>query len=139
MVLENSEAMKGGAQCTFRGNVIVPCFVCSSPKASITSQLLADMLAHKLKIWEQTDNSPTPFLLLDGYHSHMELPFLDYIHKKEHQWAVCIGVLYSTHIWQVANASKCNGSFKMCVTRTKQVMFDARPNGKKGLTPWTSF
>jgi hypothetical protein len=85
--------MKGGPQCTFRGKG-VPCFLGSSPKASITSQLLADMLAHmdELKIWKQTDNGPTPFLLLDSHHSHEELPFLDYIHKKEHQWAVCIDV-----------------------------------------------
>jgi hypothetical protein len=44
MVLENSNAMKGGTQFTFRGKV-VPCFVCASPTSSITSQLLADMLA----------------------------------------------------------------------------------------------
>jgi hypothetical protein len=95
------------------------------------------MLAHMdgLKIWEQTDDSPTPFLLLDGHHSRMELPFLDYIHNQEHPWAVCIGVPYGTHIWQVANASECNGCFQMCVTRTKRVMFDIRPDGKKGFTP----
>jgi hypothetical protein len=135
MVLEYSDAMKGGPQCTFRGKV-VPCFVCASPKASITSQLLADMLAHmdELKIWERPEDSPTPFLLLDGHHSRMELPFLDYIHNPEHPWAVCIGVPYGTHIWQVADASECNGTFKMCVTRTKLVMFDARPDGKKGFT-----
>jgi hypothetical protein len=54
MVIENLDAMIGGPQCTFHGKV-VPCFVCASPKASITSQLLADMLAHhmdELKIWE---------------------------------------------------------------------------------------
>jgi hypothetical protein len=53
MVLENSEAMTGGPQCTFHGKII-PCFVRSSPKANITSQLLVDMLAHmdELKIWE---------------------------------------------------------------------------------------
>jgi hypothetical protein len=36
--------MTGGPTCNFRGKEI-PCFVCSSPNASITSELLADMLA----------------------------------------------------------------------------------------------
>lgn len=133
---QNSESMKGGPNCTFRGKV-VPCFVCTSPKASITSQLLADMLGHMdaMNIWERTETSPTPFLLLDGHHSRMELAFLDYIHDKKHPWAVCIGVPYGTHIWQVADASECNGTFKMGVTRAKRVIFDARPDGKKQFTP----
>jgi hypothetical protein len=36
MVIENWEAMIGGPQCTFCGKV-VPCLVCASSKASITS------------------------------------------------------------------------------------------------------
>jgi hypothetical protein len=29
----------------------------------------------------------------------------------------------------------CAGTFKVCVTRTKRVMFNARPDDKKGFTP----
>jgi hypothetical protein len=132
LFIENSAAMKGGPTCTFRGKEI-PCFVGTSPKASITSQLLADMLGHmdKMNIWERTADGPTPFLLLDGHHSRMELPFLDYIMDAAHEWVVCIGVPYGTHIWQVADASECNGTFKMYITRAKRVIFNLRPHGKK--------
>jgi hypothetical protein len=44
-------------------------------------------------------------------------------------------VPYGTHIRQMADASKCNGSLKMCITRTKRIMFDGRPDDKKGFTP----
>ena len=37
-------AMSGGPTCLYNGKT-VPAFICSSPNASITSQLLADMLA----------------------------------------------------------------------------------------------
>jgi hypothetical protein len=39
---ESDKAMQGGPSCCFQGKEIL-CFVCTSPKASITSQLLADM------------------------------------------------------------------------------------------------
>jgi hypothetical protein len=41
----DGKMMQGGPKCTFSGKN-VPCFVGTSPKASITSQLLADMLKH---------------------------------------------------------------------------------------------
>jgi hypothetical protein len=61
--------MEDGPTCTFNGKN-VPCFVCSSPKASISSQFLSDMLEFmdELKIFSQTTNLKQ-FLLLDGHHS----------------------------------------------------------------------
>jgi hypothetical protein len=50
------------------------------------------------KIFEQTPGGPVPFLLLDGHHSHLEVPFLDYIFN-DHKWFVCIGVPYAMHYW----------------------------------------
>jgi hypothetical protein len=133
MIIENSEAMKGGPTCVFQGKEIPCCFIGTSPKASITSQLLADMLGHMdgMKIWDREEEGRRPFLLLDGHHSRLELPFLEYIHDPAHLWVVCIGVPYGTHKWQVADASECNGTFKMNVTRVKRTFFEKRPHGKK--------
>jgi hypothetical protein len=95
-------AMQGGPSCFFQGKEI-PCFVCTSPKASITSQLLADMLQYmdSLQVFDRSGNKK-PFLLLDGHQSCMIVPFLQYIHGAGHEWVCCIGVPYATHIWQVA-------------------------------------
>jgi hypothetical protein len=112
--------MKGGPTCTYRGKTI-PCFIGCSPNASITSQMLAEMLMEldKSDIFDREDGS-TPFLLLDGHHSRFGLPFLQYIHNDEHKWTCCIGVPYGTHIWQVADSSEMNGAFKIALTRFKR-------------------
>jgi hypothetical protein len=122
LFLNNSgpnEAMAGGPECTFKGKKI-PCFTMCSQKASITSQMLADMLKaiDNHHVFGQPDCS-RPFLLLDGHHSRLELPFLDYIHGKGHEWVTCIGVPYGTHFWQVADAEQLNGSFSIALTKAK--------------------
>jgi hypothetical protein len=120
------KAMAGGPTCIFQGKEI-PCFVCTSPKASITSQLLADMLCFidSHCIFDRS-NGKKPFLLLDGHHSRMDLPFLDYIHGKDHEWSCCIGVPYATHIWQVADSPQLNGSFKSELTKAKRKFFEIK-------------
>jgi hypothetical protein len=40
---EKGQAMAGGPVCTYNG-ADIPCFVCASPKASITTELLIEML-----------------------------------------------------------------------------------------------
>ena len=119
--------MAGGPTCNFRGKE-VPCFIDCSPKASITSQMLADMLAtiDGLGVYEREEGGPTPFLLLDGHHSRLELPFLRYITDKDHEWMVCIGVPYGTHLWQVADSSQQNGRFKIAITKIKQEIMRIR-------------
>jgi hypothetical protein len=82
------------------------------------------MLAEMLKviddnnIYERRDGIQ-PMLVLDGHHSRMKLPFLKYINNEDHLWTVCLGVPYGTHIWQVADSSKLNGSFKIALTKAK--------------------
>jgi len=61
-----------------------------------------------------------PFLLLDGHHSRMMLPFLRYIGDRSHEWKCCFGVPYATHLWQVGDASGINGAFKMNLTKAKR-------------------
>lgn len=113
------QAMCGGPKSYFNGKEI-PCFVGASPKASITSELLAKMLevldSHQL--FDRSDGS-LPFLLLDGHQSRMQLSFMQYINEPSHRWMVCIGVPYGTHIWQVHDASSMNGSFKMLLNKSK--------------------
>jgi hypothetical protein len=99
---EKGQAMAFCPVCTYNG-VDVPCFVCASPKASITTDLLIEMLAvidktglfprngeKDLRVWN-------PYIL----------------------WTTCISVPYGTHMWQPADSSKINGSFKMSLNWVK--------------------
>jgi hypothetical protein len=59
-------AMQGGPTCTYIGKEI-PAFFGTSPKASTTSQLLADMLKLIDQCGIYNQSITTPFLLLDGH------------------------------------------------------------------------
>ena len=67
----------GGPICRFNG-VDVPEFICCSPKAGITSELLAQMLQRmdQFNFSLQNQTGPVPFLFLDGHGSRLQLPFL---------------------------------------------------------------
>jgi hypothetical protein len=65
----NTGVSAGGPQCTCNGQNL-PRFVCCLPNASITSELLVEMMM--------------PVLLLDGHHSQTRLPFLKYVDKENH-------------------------------------------------------
>ncbi|MFN9982628.1 MAG: hypothetical protein ACK53Y_22055, partial [bacterium] len=71
-----------------------------------------------------------PFLLLDGHHSRMMRPFLEYINDPEHKWVACFGVPYATHVWQVADASSLNGCFKIELTKAKRKYLQHRSKPK---------
>ena len=131
--MEEGGPMQGGPTCSFRGRTL-PCFVSCSKNASITSQILTDMLAFidKHKVYNRTNTSKRPFLILDGHHSRLELPFLKYINNPETEWRCCIGVPYGSHFWQVADSNECNGSFKTNIYKFKQAMYDCKPEGKRG-------
>ena len=117
---DNNKMLGGGPACYYNGKQI-PCFIGTSPKASITSQLLADILAHldRHGVYDRSTGK-LPLLLIDGHHSRFELPFLRYISDEAHRWIVCIGVPYGTHLWQVANSSELNGSFKSSFTKANE-------------------
>ena len=120
VVKANKDVLPGGPQCTYKGKHI-PCFVGASPKASITSEMLVEMLStiDKLGLYTR-ENGSSPFLLIDGHQSRLQLPFLDYINDANHRWMVCVGVPYATHIWQVADSSELNGTFKVALTKAKR-------------------
>jgi hypothetical protein len=110
--------MKGGPCCLYNGKE-VPCFYGTAPKASITSNLLADMLKFIDDCSVFDCSVAKLFLLLDGHGSRMMLPFLQYINNPQHEWVCCIGVPYATHIWQVGGASGLNGAFKINLAKAK--------------------
>jgi hypothetical protein len=122
----------GGPKCTFKGKEI-PCFVCTSPNASITSELLVDMLAaiDSYGIFTRSEDEGMPFLLCDGHHSRTRLPFLKYINDDDHLWKVCIGVPYATHMWQPHDSSELNGTFKTLLYKTKAAYLKEKPFGLK--------
>jgi hypothetical protein len=106
------KAMGGGPTCHYNG-VDIPCFVCSLPKSSITTELLCEMLdfLDTLNVFPQDNPDLYPFLLLDGHQSRTKLEFLEYICDDNHKWCCCIGVPYGTHIWQAAHSLERNGCF----------------------------
>jgi hypothetical protein len=126
----------GGPKCTFEG-VELPCFVCCSPSASITSELLAEMLAtiDNAGIFSREEGEGVPFLLIDGHHSRTRLPFLNYINNPAHLWKVCIGVPYATHMWQPHDSSELNGSFKTKLYKTKETYLHEKPPSLKKFSP----
>jgi hypothetical protein len=125
----------GGPKCTFQGKDL-PCFIGTSPKASITSQMLADILKFLdgIGLYDRTTGK-TPFLLVDGHHSRFGLPFLDYIFDNDHPWMVSIGVPYGTHLWQVADSSEQNAAFKKILAEEKAKWLDYRPLNKQKFVP----
>jgi hypothetical protein len=118
----------GGPKCTYLGKTI-PCFVCTSPNASITSDLLAKMLStiDEAGIFPRSEEDGVPFLLLDGHHSRTRLPFLNYINHPNHLWKVCIGVPYATHMWQPHDSSELNGTFKTQLYKVKEQYLKEKP------------
>ena len=117
----------GGPKCNFRGHQI-PCYVTCSPKRSITSTILADMLKwiDDLGVFPRVPGGPTPFLLLDGHGSRLEVPFLKYINDVNHKWVVCIGVPNGTSIWQVGDSNEQNGTYKMYCGECKKMITSKR-------------
>ena len=65
-------------------------------------------------------NGMKPFLLVDAHASQFSPEFLKYITTESYPWAVCIGVPYGTHLWQVAAFKELNGEPNRLVTCNKE-------------------
>jgi hypothetical protein len=76
---------------------------------------------------------PSPFLIVDGHQSQFGTPFFKCIHDQSHVWIVCIGTPYGTHLWQVADTSQQNGSYKEALSKAKQEL--CREKEKKHTKP----
>ena len=114
----------GGPSCTYQGKKI-PCMCAWSPKGSMTSEILKDILKtlDTLEIFD-CSTGITPLILLDGHGSRMELPFLNYINDPLHLWFALIGVPYGTSLWQVGDSAQQNGAYKMALARIKKILIE---------------
>ena len=87
--------------------------------------MTSDILVDVLKTLDclgvvKRDSGSRPFLLIDGYGSRLEIPFLQYINTPADHWVVCLGVPYGTALWQVGDSKEQNGSFNIALTKAKQ-------------------
>ena len=71
---EEANSMFGGPRCMFQGSEI-PCYNGPSPKGTNIYELLTDMLQQidRSGVFPRLSNQRTPFLLLDGHGSRLEL------------------------------------------------------------------
>ena len=124
----------GGPTCSFQGKT-VPCLTRFSPKGSITSAILVDILAtlDLIGVFDRSDGK-VPFLLLDGHGSRIELHFLAYINDPAHKWVVCIGVPYGTALWQVGDSSEQNGAYMMALSVIKAMIIERKQERMMPLT-----
>ena len=55
--------------------------MCISYKGSLSTEILTEVLKYldQLILFERRQDGPTPFGLLDGHVSRLQLPFLEYI------------------------------------------------------------
>ena len=85
------KALPGLPVWKFRGELI-PGLMCMSPKGSIISEILTEALKYlyQINVFERRQYGPTPFGLLDGHGSRLQLLFLEYInslsHDEQRQW-----------------------------------------------------
>jgi hypothetical protein len=134
--LSENGLMQGGQRCRYNG-IDIPCFVCSSAKSSITTELLVEMLKFidDNGVFPRSCPNNTPFLLLNGHQSRTKLEFLEYINDNGHRWKCCIGVPYATHIWEPADSSELRSSYKIAVTKAKALYQRSKQDNKKSFKP----
>jgi hypothetical protein len=119
--------------CKYKGHE-VPTFVTCSQSASMTTEILTDILKHIDRHVPFDRSERCPFLLLDGHHSRFGLEFLTYIRNPQHKWTVCLGCPYATHLWQVGDSSEQNGAFKMAIKSEKNFVRQSKAKIQKPLT-----
>jgi hypothetical protein len=108
-----------GPICNVNGTNI-PTYIACSERGGITPDILTEALRHidSFNAFDRTE--ATPALLLDGHGSRFDTTLLEYVNTPATKWCVLIGVPYGTHLWQVADSSEQNGSFKNELKRAKQ-------------------
>ena len=113
----------GGPVCNFRGQAI-PSRTYKTPKGSITTEILIDILRvlDELKVFPR--NGVNPVVLVDGHETRLKPDFIEYINNNEHKWSVNLGVPYCTNLWQSGDSSEQNGKFKLNWYKEKQQLLD---------------
>ena len=81
-----------------------------------------------LNLFPCISGGPSPFILLDGHGSCLQVPLLCYLNNTNHRWFFYIGLTNSTAYWQVGDSPEQTGSWKMAMTKDKKelVIFKTR-------------
>ena len=116
--------LPGFPVCNFRGKLILG-LMCMSPKGSISSEIINEALKYldQLNVFEWRQYGPTPFGLLDGHGSRLQLPLLEYINSttpdEQRKWIFTLGTPNAIDVWQVGDSCHQNGCWKMAMTVEK--------------------
>ena len=111
-----------GPECTYNGKTI-PCMSRWGKNGSMTGEILKEVVEtlDTYNLFDRTGGK-RPFFLLDGHNSRLSETFVQYISDIEHEWCVCFGVPYGTSLWQVGDSKQQNGSYKMGMTKYKDII-----------------
>ena len=99
-----------------------------SSKVSISSVILTESLKYldQINVFERHQNIPTPFVLLDGHGSRLQLFFLEYINSTTHdglsKWVQTLVTSNTTRVWQVGDSGNQNGCWKIAITVEKDAL-----------------
>ena len=118
----------GLPSCWYKGKEI-PSYVAFSESGGITPTILTNIFRRldELKLFDEDRRlGITPFVMLDGHGSRFHLEFLEYINDPKHKWNICLGVPYGTALWQIGDAERLNGIFKLLLTKEKRYLFKSR-------------
>ena len=115
------KALPGLPVCKF-GSKSIPGLICMSSKVSISSKILSEALKYldKINVFKQCQDGPTPFGLLDGHVSRLQLPLLKYINSKTpdwlRKWIQTLRTPNTTNVWQLVDSSNQNVCWNMATT-----------------------
>ena len=118
------KALPGFPVCKFRGELI-PGLMCISPKVSIRSEILTEVLKYfdQLNVFDRRQEGPTPFGLFDAHRSRLQLPFLEYINSKtpdgQMKFIFTLRTHNATYVWKLGVIFHHNGFWKMAITVKK--------------------
>jgi len=117
--MENIEFITWNRKIWWGGGEI-PTFMGCSERGRITPEILKEAMANISSFNLFDRKEAIPVLLLDGHGSRFDLHVMDYVNAPATKWCVLIRVPYGVDLWQVADSSGQNGSFKCELKRAKQ-------------------
>ena len=107
--MEEGKALPGLPVYKFRGKLI-PGLMCMSPKGSIISEILTEELKYldQLNLFERQQDGPTPFGLLEGHGSRLQLLFLVKINSSTpdelRKYMFTLRTPNATDAWQIGDS-----------------------------------
>lgn len=129
------QAMQGGPVCFSRGKE-VNSYVGTSVDGKMNCQILHDICKHidEIGLYDRS-NGLSPFMLMDGHCTNIDMEFIDYVNDGRHQWTICCGLPRDTHLLHVAFSDELNGAFKDEFHSLKQRLLDSRAEHRMQFYP----